>query len=133
MGALLSTGPGAAQQLVDTTKGYAVLLNKGKEPLTAGLMDVYGKVRVPFDWHGHCMRILDTARTCWSDPVLLLLPVHSTATDTSHVSLLPGRLFLGSSGRSAMVTALCAFCLIQAKPVHMHPALFSPGSLSHRL
>lgn len=88
MGALLSTGPGAAQQLVDTTKGYAVLLKKGKEPLTAGLMDVYGKVRVPFDWHGHCMRILGTACTCWSDPVLLLLPVHSSATDTSQVALL---------------------------------------------
>jgi hypothetical protein len=43
---MLSTGPGAAQQLVDTTKGYAVLLKKGKEPLTAGLMDVYGKVCV---------------------------------------------------------------------------------------
>lgn len=37
-------GPGAAQQLVDTSKGYAVLLKKGSEPLTAGLMDVYGKV-----------------------------------------------------------------------------------------
>lgn len=37
-------GPGAAQQLVDTTKGYALLLKKGKEPLTAGLLDVYGRV-----------------------------------------------------------------------------------------
>lgn len=42
---VLCIGPGAAQQLVDTSKGYAVLLKKGKEPLTAGLMDVYGKVR----------------------------------------------------------------------------------------
>lgn len=37
-------GPGAAQQLVDTSKGYALLLKKGKEPLTAGLLDVYGRV-----------------------------------------------------------------------------------------
>lgn len=43
--ACVCAGPGAAQQLVDTNKGYAVLLKKGKEPITAALMDVYGKVR----------------------------------------------------------------------------------------
>lgn len=47
-------GPGAAQQLVDTSKGYAVLLKKGSVPLTAGLMDVYGKVRAPLT-AGTCM------------------------------------------------------------------------------
>jgi hypothetical protein len=38
-------GPGAAQQLVDTNKGHAVVLRQGSLPLTAGLLDVYGQVR----------------------------------------------------------------------------------------
>lgn len=38
-------GPGVAQQLVDTTNGYAVLLrSQGQRPVTAGLLDVYGQV-----------------------------------------------------------------------------------------
>eukprot|EP00879_Flechtneria_rotunda_P014437 GHRR01015086.1.p1 GENE.GHRR01015086.1~~GHRR01015086.1.p1 ORF type:complete len:295 (+),score=70.17 GHRR01015086.1:539-1423(+) len=37
-------GPGVAQQLVDTTKGYAVMLRQGSTPVTAGLLDVYGRV-----------------------------------------------------------------------------------------
>jgi len=42
---LAAYGPGAAQQLVDTGNGYAVLLRKqDKAPVTAGLLDVYGKV-----------------------------------------------------------------------------------------
>lgn len=38
-------GPGVAQQLVDTSKGYAVLLRQDALPVTAGLLDVYGQVR----------------------------------------------------------------------------------------
>lgn len=38
-------GPGVAQQLVDTVKGYAVLLRQEDLPVTAGLLDVYGQVR----------------------------------------------------------------------------------------
>lgn len=37
-------GPAVAQQLVDTTKGYAVLLRQQDTPVTAGLLDVYGRV-----------------------------------------------------------------------------------------
>jgi hypothetical protein len=37
-------GPGVAQQLVDTSKGYAVLLRQQELPVTAGLLDVYGQV-----------------------------------------------------------------------------------------
>lgn len=37
-------GPGVAQQLVDTTKGYAILLRGDDKPVTAGLLDVYGQV-----------------------------------------------------------------------------------------
>lgn len=37
-------GPAVAKQLVDTTKGYAVLLRQQSTPVTAGLLDVYGKV-----------------------------------------------------------------------------------------
>jgi hypothetical protein len=37
-------GPGVAQQMVDTSKGYAVLLRQQEQPVTAGLLDVYGQV-----------------------------------------------------------------------------------------
>jgi hypothetical protein len=40
-------GPGVAQQLVDTSKGYAVLLRQQAQPVTAGLLDVYGQVGQP--------------------------------------------------------------------------------------
>lgn len=71
-------GPGAAQQLVDTNKGYAVLLKKGKEPLTAGLMDVYGKELAVLDLvatavehkgDGHCRALLQ-ALEGWLGPEL---------------------------------------------------------------
>lgn len=38
-------GPGVAQQLVDTSKGYALLLRQQEQPVTAALLDVYGQVR----------------------------------------------------------------------------------------
>jgi hypothetical protein len=62
VGVWVCAGPGAAQQLVDTNKGYAVLLKKGKEPLTAGLMDVYGKVGA---------RLLQPQQQHWGSLVML--------------------------------------------------------------
>ena len=49
-------GPGAAQQLVDTTKGHAVLLRgAGGAPVSAALLDVYGQVQNPWPCMYACM------------------------------------------------------------------------------
>eukprot|EP00878_Enallax_costatus_P018573 GHUV01019559.1.p1 GENE.GHUV01019559.1~~GHUV01019559.1.p1 ORF type:complete len:358 (+),score=96.27 GHUV01019559.1:442-1515(+) len=71
-------GPGVAQQLVDTTKGYAVLLRQEDKPVTAGLLDVYGQELAVLDvvatlmaeqGKGHCSALLG-ALEGWLGPGL---------------------------------------------------------------
>ncbi|KAF8073083.1 hypothetical protein HT031_000744 [Scenedesmus sp. PABB004] len=75
---LPSFGPTAAQQLVDTNKGFAVLLRQDQTPLTAGLLDVYGQDLAVLDLvatameeqgKGHC-RCLLQALEGWLGPQL---------------------------------------------------------------
>ncbi|KAF6253013.1 hypothetical protein COO60DRAFT_473197 [Scenedesmus sp. NREL 46B-D3] len=71
-------GPGVAQQLVDTSKGYAVLLSQQARPVTAGLLDVYGQECAVLDLvatqmaeqgKGHCCAMLQ-ALEGWLGPQL---------------------------------------------------------------
>eukprot|EP00775_Hariotina_reticulata_P010419 gene10419-10577_t len=76
---LAAYGPGAVQQLVNTGNGYAVLLRKqDKEPVTAGLLDVYGKDLAVLDLvatlseeqgQGHCTALVG-ALEGWLGPQL---------------------------------------------------------------
>lgn len=71
-------GPGVAQQLVDTSKGYALLLRQQEQPVTAALLDVYGQecavldlmaTRMEQQGQGHCSALLQAVEG-WLGPQL---------------------------------------------------------------
>jgi hypothetical protein len=63
-------GPGMAEQLVDTSKGYAVLLRQQAQPVCAGLLDVYGQVwQLQRVWCGRG----GGGGCCWASPHMWLV------------------------------------------------------------